>query len=62
VLSPSPMTGTLQILWSDFQAGALLSNCPEGAPFSQRSLRKSVDRYSGRSGDFVRVWLFVTPL
>jgi len=32
-----------------------ISNCPEGATFSQRGLRKSVDRYGARSGDFVRV-------
>ena len=34
---------------------ALISSCPEGASFLQRSLRKSVDRYNGRSGDFVLV-------
>jgi hypothetical protein len=31
------------------------SNCPEGATFSQPSLRKSVDRYGGGNEDFVLV-------
>ena len=32
-----------------------ISNCPEGATFSQPGLRKSVDRYGGGNEDFVLV-------
>jgi hypothetical protein len=42
------MEGTLEEL-------RRISNCPEGATFSQLGLRKSVGRYRGTSGNFVLV-------
>ena len=44
------MEGTLEEL-------RRISNCPEGATFSRRSLRKSVRRYRGANANSVRVWL-----